>query len=180
MQTHLHAHIHTRRHTCTVFLVQVFLLISFYINSKNGTPKAGTPMLCENGYIIYGDGSKARTPSEHPNPTTKTGSKMGGEFTYQPKWDTIGFDPQPYIYIYCIHIYIYIHIHMSLHWSPGLRCESPASGATAVGLRHSACPGRVRHDARKSGRARGESHTGRAHSGSLAWFWLDGSMRRNW
>mmetsp|Transcript_130258 Transcript_130258/g.309087 ORF Transcript_130258/g.309087 Transcript_130258/m.309087 type:complete len:212 (-) Transcript_130258:144-779(-) len=42
----------------------------------------------------------------------------------------------------------------------GLRCESPASGATAVGLRHSACPGRVRHDARKSGRARGESHTG--------------------
>ena len=28
-----------------------------------------------------------RTPSEHPNPTTKTGSKMGGEFTYQPKSD---------------------------------------------------------------------------------------------
>ena len=27
------------------------------------------------------------TPSEHPNPTTKIGSKMGGEFTYQPKWD---------------------------------------------------------------------------------------------
>ena len=38
--------------------------------------------------------SKARTPSEHPNPTTKIGSKMGGEFTY-PKWDPIGFDPQP-------------------------------------------------------------------------------------
>ena len=28
-----------------------------------------------------------RAPSEHPNPTTKLGSKMGGEFTYQPKWD---------------------------------------------------------------------------------------------
>ena len=27
-----------------------------------------------------------RTPSEHPNPTTKIGSKMGGEFTYPPKW----------------------------------------------------------------------------------------------
>ena len=26
---------------------------------------------------------------------TKIGSKMGGEFTY-PKWDPIGFDPQPY------------------------------------------------------------------------------------
>ena len=36
-----------------------------------------------------------RTPSEHPNPTTKIGSKMGGEFTYQPRWDPIGFDPQP-------------------------------------------------------------------------------------
>ena len=24
-------------------------------------------------------------PSEHPNLTTKIGSKMGGEFTYQPK-----------------------------------------------------------------------------------------------
>ena len=27
-----------------------------------------------------------RTLSEHPNPTTKIGP-MGGEFTYQPKWD---------------------------------------------------------------------------------------------
>ena len=43
----------------------------------------------------HGSKSKARTPSEHPNPTTKIGSKMGGEFTYQPKWDPIGFDPQP-------------------------------------------------------------------------------------
>ena len=24
---------------------------------------------------------------------------MGGEFTYQPKWDPIGFDPQPYLTI---------------------------------------------------------------------------------
>ena len=29
------------------------------------------------------------------NPTTKIDSKMGGEFTYQPKWDPIGSDPQP-------------------------------------------------------------------------------------
>ena len=28
-----------------------------------------------------------RTPSEHPNPTTKIGSQMAGEFNYQPKWD---------------------------------------------------------------------------------------------
>ena len=40
----------------------------------------------------YGHGSKARTRSENPIPT-KIGSKMGGEFTYQPKWDPIGFDP---------------------------------------------------------------------------------------
>ena len=32
-------------------------------------------------------------PSEHPNPTTKLASKMGGAPT--PKWDLIGFDPQP-------------------------------------------------------------------------------------
>ena len=35
---------------------------------------------------------------QNPNRTpvniipTKIGSKMGGEFTYQPKWDPIGFD----------------------------------------------------------------------------------------
>ena len=37
------------------------------------------------------------TPSERPNPTTKKGSKMGGEFTYQPKWDPIGFDNHSHI-----------------------------------------------------------------------------------
>ena len=40
-----------------------------------------------------GHGSKARTRSKHPNPTTKIGSKMDGAPT--PKWDPIGFDPQP-------------------------------------------------------------------------------------
>ena len=35
----------------------------------------------------HGSKSKARTPSEPPNPTTKIGSKMSREFTYQPKWD---------------------------------------------------------------------------------------------
>ena len=43
-----------------------------------------------------GHWSKSRTPSEHPNPSTKIGSKMGGEFTYQPKWDpkTVLADPR--------------------------------------------------------------------------------------
>ena len=27
-----------------------------------------------------------RIPSEHPNPTTKIGTKMGGEFTYPNNW----------------------------------------------------------------------------------------------
>ena len=36
----------------------------------------------------HGHGSKSRlAPSEPPNPTTKIGSKMGGEFTQSPKWD---------------------------------------------------------------------------------------------
>ena len=34
-----------------------------------------------------------RTPSEHPNPTTKIPPKMGG--APAPKWEPIGFDPQP-------------------------------------------------------------------------------------
>ena len=38
---------------------------------------------------------KSHTPSEHPNPTTKIKPQLGGEFTYQPKWDPIGVDPQP-------------------------------------------------------------------------------------
>ena len=39
---------------------------------------------------MHGHGSKSHASGEHPNPTTKIGSKMG-EFTY-PKWDPIGFD----------------------------------------------------------------------------------------
>ena len=35
-----------------------------------------------------------KTPSEHPFFPTNLGSKMGGAPT--PKWDPIGFDPQPY------------------------------------------------------------------------------------
>ena len=37
--------------------------------------------------MAMGHKSQIVPPSEHPNPTTKMGSKMGGEFTYQPKWD---------------------------------------------------------------------------------------------
>ena len=40
-------------------------------------------------------GQKPVSPVNIPIPT-KIGSKIGGEFTYQPKWDPIGFDPQPY------------------------------------------------------------------------------------
>ena len=43
----------------------------------------------------FGHGSKPnRNLSEHPNPTTKIGSKMGGAPI--PKWDLLGFDPQPF------------------------------------------------------------------------------------
>ena len=45
----------------------------------------------------HGSKSKARTPIDYPHPTTKKGTKMGGEFTYQPKWDSLGFDPQPWV-----------------------------------------------------------------------------------
>ena len=35
------------------------------------------------GILQSGHGSNPnRTPSEHPNPTSKRGSKMGGEFSY--------------------------------------------------------------------------------------------------
>ena len=37
--------------------------------------------------LPYGHRSKSCTPTKHPNPTTKLGSKMGGEFTDQPTWD---------------------------------------------------------------------------------------------
>ena len=37
-------------------------------------------------------------PVNIPIPT-KIGSKMGGELTYQPKWDPIGFDPQPHVFL---------------------------------------------------------------------------------
>ena len=35
-----------------------------------------------------------RTPSKHPNPTTKIGSNMGGEFTYPKMGSRNGFDNQ--------------------------------------------------------------------------------------
>ena len=50
------------------------------------------PLLCglqslESGGNVGMGQTPNRTPSEHPNPTTQIGSKMGGEFTYPPKWD---------------------------------------------------------------------------------------------
>ena len=47
-------------------------------------PKEMVSALAEFIENPHGRGSKS---SQHPNPTTKIGSKMGGEFTYQPKWD---------------------------------------------------------------------------------------------
>ena len=50
---------------------------------------------------LHGHGSKARlAPVNIPIPT-KIGSKMDGEFSYQPKWDPIGFDPQPHLQREC-------------------------------------------------------------------------------
>ena len=43
--------------------------------------KSEVESLSVHSALGYGHGSKSRT-SEHPNPTTKIGSKMGGEFTY--------------------------------------------------------------------------------------------------
>ena len=39
-----------------------------------------------------GHGSKPRTPCEHPNPTTKVGSKLVGEFTYPEMGSQNGFE----------------------------------------------------------------------------------------
>ena len=36
---------------------------------------------------LHGKNPNVRPLFLRPNPTTKIGSKMGGEFTYQPKWD---------------------------------------------------------------------------------------------
>ena len=48
------------------------------------------------GHGSPGHGSKARTPSEHPIQSPLKKAKMGGAPTAPtPKWDPIGFDPQP-------------------------------------------------------------------------------------
>ena len=43
---------------------------------------------------------------------------MGGEFTYQPKWDPIGFDPKKVGDLIIINIYIYIYIKHALPTGP--------------------------------------------------------------
>ena len=60
--------------------------------SEGCTPKASWPE-------PYGHGlfnAQIVAPGEHPK-TTQKGPKMGGELTYQPKWDPIGFEPWPYV-----------------------------------------------------------------------------------
>ena len=46
---------------------------------------------CQKQSLKYGHGSNPNPTSEHPNPTTKIGSKIG-----PPKWDPTGFDPRPH------------------------------------------------------------------------------------
>ena len=77
-------------------------------------PKEGKPFLQTNrgpqilvvstyqGSILgknrHGHGQKQnRTPSEHPNPNTKMGSKMGGEFTYPRMGSQNGVDNHSHI-----------------------------------------------------------------------------------
>ena len=47
-------------------------------------PLANEKMSIPNGSRSHGCGSKPGTASEHPNPTTKIGSEIGGAPT--PKW----------------------------------------------------------------------------------------------
>ena len=54
---------------------------------NNKPPPIGGLKIRNHQPLTPGHGSKSHTPSEHPNPTIKIDSKMGGEFTYQPKWD---------------------------------------------------------------------------------------------
>ena len=68
-----------------------------------------------------------RTTSEHPNPTTKIGSKMGGAPT--PKWDTIGFDLRP-----CVSKPSTSHFFQTL--SPGCDQRFPASLFLSIGEIH--------------------------------------------
>ena len=51
-------------------------------------------LLCQRHLAM---GQNPVPPVSIPIPT-KIGSKMGGAFTYQPKWDPIGFEPQPFVF----------------------------------------------------------------------------------
>ena len=66
------------------------LVVFDLVASLENQPKLGVPPLKkrERAQVAMGQNPN-RTPSEHPNPTTQIGPKMGGEFTYQPKWDSV-------------------------------------------------------------------------------------------
>ena len=71
----------TAQNTCYCICV-FFISIGLRASQQRRSPRhVGA---ASNG---HGSKSRARTPSEHPHPTTKMGSKMGGEFTNPPKWD---------------------------------------------------------------------------------------------
>ena len=63
------------------------------VTSTNPTTKIGSKM---GGEFTYPQKIGSKMGGEFTYPK-KIGSKMGGEFIYQPKWDPIGFDPQPYL-----------------------------------------------------------------------------------
>ena len=56
---------------------------------------ARTKQTCHDHIMAMGQNPN-RTPSEHPNPTTKIGSKLGGEFTYPQMGSHSGFEPWPH------------------------------------------------------------------------------------
>ena len=67
-------------------------------------PNHGGPSLTtKTGFLVQFQMAMGQKPrllsSEHPIQSNhfEIGSKMGGEFPYQPKWDPVGFEPWPLV-----------------------------------------------------------------------------------
>ena len=83
---------------CSAAFAPLFLTFPFLIRKTHWLAKSESPN------IPWQNGPKPQARSEVAmgqkpipplnirfNPTTKIPTKIGGEFTYQPKWDPIGF-----------------------------------------------------------------------------------------
>ena len=69
---------------------------------------ARRPGIPRGPHVENGCGSNTRPPANIPIPT-KIGSKMGGEFTYQPKWDPKTFLTTTAIFVPSLrHIWCYV------------------------------------------------------------------------